>query len=106
RPRPTAWNTSTAISPAVTAARPGAQAALRPITTTAASRTTASRYQGRALDPGSHTRSPLTAIVCTPSRGFGGAPREISIVTAHSGITVWRLPGLACTGGGLVASIQ
>src|SRR5581483_9502461 len=68
----------------------------RPMTTTAASSTSASRYQGSAVDPGCQTRSPLTAMVWLPC----------FIVTTHSGMTVWRLPGLACTWGGLVASIQ
>ncbi len=106
RPRPTAWKTSTATTTAVTAASPGAQPGRRPITTTRAARATTSPYHGRALEPGSHTRSPFTAMGCVLPRGSGGVPRENRMATTHSGMTTWRRPGLACTVDGLVGSIQ
>ena len=76
------------------------------MTTTRAARISASPHQGRALEPGSHTRLPFTVMVWAPSRGLGGVPRESSMVTVHSGITTWRCPGLRCTIGGFVATIQ
>ena len=53
-------------------------------------------YQGRALGPGTHTRSPLAVIVSLPC----------FMATTHSGMMTWRESGLACTGDGSVGSIQ
>src|SRR5205814_8915957 len=100
-PRATAWKMSTATSTAVVGARAGAQPARRPRTTTRAARAAISPYHGTALEPGSQTRSALTAMVWRLSRGPGN-----SMVTTHSGLMTWRWPGLAWTGPGLVESIQ